>query len=210
MSVFPLFIDLKDKKCVVIGGGKVATRKVETLLEFEAKIIVVSPVVTEQLESQKKIGVLKHVDRGYCEIDIEGAFLVIAATSDRIVNEKIYIDAVKRGIFVNIADNPDKCTFIFPSVVKRDKLIIGISTSGTFPVLSKYLRKKLDEMLSRNFEVNVTEILKSCRERALLQIEDEDKRKEIMNRILDEVVFSQKKSDSGQLSEKIEKIFGEY
>jgi precorrin-2 dehydrogenase / sirohydrochlorin ferrochelatase len=210
MSVFPLFIDLKDKKCVVVGGGKVASRKIETLLQFGAEITVVSPVITDQLKVCMKNGVLKHIERNYSEIDIEGAFLAIAATADKIENEKIYLDAVNRGIFVNVVDSPEKCTFIFPSVVKRDKLVIGISTSGTFPVLAKYIRKKLEKILFWNYEVNVTEILENCRERVLLKIKDEDEKKEIMNRLLDEAVFSQEITDREQLDKKIEKIFGEY
>lgn len=210
MSVFPLFIDLKNKKCVIIGGGKVATRKVETLIQFEAEIIVVSPEVSEQLQRQIEKGILKHVGRGYCETDIEGAFLVVASTSDRVVNEKIYYDALKQGIFVNVADSPDKCTFIFPSVVKRNDLVVGISTSGSYPVLSKYIRKKIDNMLPENFQENVTEVIKKCRERALLEIENDDKRKEILNRILDEAVFAEKVTNIEELSEKIDIIFGEY
>jgi precorrin-2 dehydrogenase / sirohydrochlorin ferrochelatase len=210
MAFFPLFIDLENKKCVVVGGGRVATRKVETLLQFAARIVVISPEVTEQLEGYREKGCLVHVQRNYTEADIEGAFLIVAATSDRTVNEKIVDAAIKRNIFVNVADNPKKCTFIFPSVIKRDELVIGVSTSGSYPVLSKRIRKKIDEMLRSNFPGSITELLRNCRERALLHINDEEKRKELMNRVLDEIIFDSKIMDSAGLNEKIEKLFSEY
>jgi precorrin-2 dehydrogenase / sirohydrochlorin ferrochelatase len=210
MAFFPLFIDLENKKCVVVGGGRVATRKAETLLQFAARIVVISPEITEQLEGYKEKGSLVHVQRKYTEVDIEGAFLIIAATSDRVVNEKIVEAAIKRNIFVNVADNPEKCTFIFPSVIKRDELVIGVSTSGSYPVLSKRIRKKIDEMLRSNFPGSITELLRNCRERALLHINDEEKRKELMNRVLDEIIFDSKIMDSAGLNEKIEKLFSEY
>jgi len=210
MAVFPLFIDLKARKCVVAGGGKVASRKIQALVEFNAEIIVVSPSVTAYISELGRAGKLLHIQREYFEDDIEGAFLVIAATSDKQVNEKVYQDAVKKGIFVNIADNPEKCTFIFPSIVKRDELVIGISTSGSYPALSKSLRKKIEGLIEGKMNKNITGLLSECRKRAASQISSSDKRKEIINRILDEAVFCDDITDEKQMTEKIEGIFGEY
>ena len=210
MPVFPLFIDLSKKKCVIIGGGEVAARKVKVLLQFGGSIIVVSPKLTIELEEFKQKGVIQHIDRVYKETDIEGAFLVIAATSDNEVNKRIYNSAVKKEILVNFADDPERCTFIFPSVVKRDDLVIGISTSGKFPMMSKYMRKKIEEILPRDIPGNITDILMECRERAISEIEDRGKRKEFMGRVLDQVIFDEKVKDTEEINKKIKEIFREY
>lgn len=186
MPVFPLFVDLKDKLCVVVGGGKVAARKIDTLLQFEAKIRVVSPELSGRLEELKREGRVEVVERVYSEGDLEGAFIAIAATSDSMLNGEIYNYAVKNNIFVDVADCPQKCTFIFPSVVKRGDLVVGISTSGGYPALSKNIRKRIDGMLPQTYG-DILEILKDCRKRAAVEIQDQAARKEILSRIMDEV-----------------------
>ncbi len=209
MPVFPLFIDLKGRKCIIIGGGNVAARKVEILLQFGAHLVVISPGLIPELEAYKEKGAFIHIDRLYCDKDIEGAFLVIAATSDNEANERIYNAAVKLNIFVNVVDDPEKCTFIFPSVIKKDDLVIGVSTSGSFPMLSKTLRKKIENIVPMNFEGDLTGVLRQWRERAGSNIPDTEKRKEFMNRVLD-LVFDNQVKDSRKLDEKIKIIFGEY
>lgn len=209
MSVFPLFIDLKGKKCIIIGGGNVAARKVEILLQFGAHLVVISPELIPELEAHKEKGAFIHIDRLYYDKDIEGAFLVIAATSDNEANEMIYNAAVKLNIFVNVVDDPKKCTFIFPSVIKKDDLVIGVSTSGSFPMLSKKLRKKIENIVPMNFDGYLTGVLRQWRERAGSNIPDTEKRKEFMNRVLD-LVFDNQVKDSSEMNEKIERIFGEY
>lgn len=209
MPAFPLFVDLKGKKCVVIGGGKVATRKIESLLGFGARIVVVSPGITERIQDlkwQDRVIVLK---KRYSEEDLEGAFMAIAATSDRRVNEKIYEDAVRSGIFVNVIDSPEKCTFVFPSLVKRNDLVVGITTSGGYPALSKAVRKKIEEILPESYG-RILEILRECRNRAEVQITDPDTRKQLLDRLLDEITFYEDAVTEEQLKTRIENIFGEY
>jgi precorrin-2 dehydrogenase/sirohydrochlorin ferrochelatase len=209
MPVFPLFIDLKGRKCIIIGGGNVAARKVEILLQFGAHLVVISPKLIPELEAYKEKGAFIHIDRLYCDKDIEGAFLVIAATSDNEANERIYNTAVKLNIFVNVVDDPEKCTFLFPSVIKKDDLVIGVSTSGSFPMLSKALRKKIENIVPMNFDGDLTGVLRQWRERARSNILDTEKRKEFMNRVLD-LVFDNQVKDSRKLDVKIKIIFGEY
>ena len=148
MAVFPVFIDLSGKKCVVIGGGKVAGRKIAALVDFDAEILVVSPALSGELQELQQRGKIIHSAGEYSETDLAGAFLAVAATNDRTVNEQVYHDAVKNGILVNTADNPAQCTFIFPAVVKKDDLVIGISTSGKYPGLSKSIRQMIAQMLA--------------------------------------------------------------
>ncbi len=209
MAVFPMFFDIMDKKCVIIGGGNVATRKIETLLEFGALVTVVSLEITEKIKKWKWEGKLAVSIKGYTPDDIDGAFLVVAATSDRNVNERVYNDSVERNIPVNIADNPHKCTFIFPSVVKRGELVIGISSSGGYPALSKKLRSRIEEVIPDKYE-NVLEILKKWRKHAESAIAEPEKRREALNRIMQEVLDSMDTLSQEQLEKGLEKIFKEY
>jgi precorrin-2 dehydrogenase/sirohydrochlorin ferrochelatase len=185
MAAFPLFIDLNDKLCVVVGGGRVATRKVRSLAAFGARIKVVSPVLSKHLEELADKKSIEVVRRNYCEGDVCGAFIAIAATSDSRVNEKVYESCVKDNIFIDVADCPQKCTFIFPSIVRRDDLVVGISTSGGYPALSKSVRKAIDAVLPKEYG-SLLEILKDFRDRVGAEIGDEGKRKEILSRIMDE------------------------
>jgi precorrin-2 dehydrogenase/sirohydrochlorin ferrochelatase len=210
MAVFPVFIDLSGKKCVVIGGGKVASRKTAALVDFDAEILVVSPALSGELQEFQQRGKIIHSAGEYSETDLTGAFLAVAATNDRTVNEQVYHDAVKNGILVNTADNPAQCTFIFPAIVKKDDLVIGISTSGKYPGLSKSIRQMIDQMLARRIDTGIIGILETCRARALAEIESEARRREILDRILDEAVFGAEVTDSRQVCAKIEMIFGEY
>ena len=209
MPVFPLFVDLKDKLCVVIGGGDVAARKIDVLLEFGAKIRVVSPGLSERLAALQQQGRIEAIKRGYAEGDLEGAFIAIAATPDSGVNEKVYEYAVKKGIFVDVADCPQKCTFIFPSIVRRGDLVVGISTSGGYPALSKNVRERIDAVLPQSYG-SLLEMLKSCRRRAADEIPDRSKRKEALSRILDEMLLCEDALESELLKLRIEKIFKEY
>ncbi len=145
MAHYPINIDLKDKLCVVIGGGKVAERKVRGLIPFGAAIKVVSPVVTEGLSELARSKRIEHIERGYLDGDLDGALLVFAAAGDPSVNEAAYREATGKGILVNVADRPDLCSFIVPSVVKRGDLVLTASTGGSFPLLAKELRRELEE-----------------------------------------------------------------
>ena len=209
MPAFPLFIDLKGKRCVVVGGGEVAARKIQTLLEFDAFITVISPDISESIQELKWQGKVIVIKKRYSEDDIEGAFMVIAATSDEKVNQKVYNDALRSNIFVNMADCPEKCTFTFPSVVTRDDLVIGISTSGGYPALAKKLRQKIEGIIPECYGA-LLQVLKQCRIRAQDEIGDAAMRRELLNKVLDEVVFYEDAVTPEVLMARIEDMFGEY
>ena len=146
MAMFPMYVDLKGKQCLIVGGGEVAYRKAEILLRFEAVITVIAPELCSSIIDLEEQGYLEIQKSTYSKDYIEGAYLVVAATSSTEVNELVYNDALKNNIPVNVVDDPEKCTFIFPSVVKRGPLTIGISTSGAYPALSKKIRKISEEI----------------------------------------------------------------
>ncbi len=140
-SYYPAFLDLSGKKCVVVGGGAVAERKVRSLCAAEAIVTVVSPRLSRGLARLVANGAAQHIERICRRGDIRGAFLVIAATSDAAVNERIASDAA--GL-VNVVDQPGRGNFIVPASVERGKLMIAVSTMGLSPALSKTIRKELE------------------------------------------------------------------
>ena len=183
--MFPLFVDLKNKSCIVIGGGEVASRKVEVLLRYKAHLTVIAPEINPtlmDLEINKKIKLIK---REYNEGDIDAATLIIAATSSPTVNERVYRAAVQRNIPVNVVDNPDMCTFLFPSIIKRGALSIGISTSGAYPALAKKIRKVLDKFFTEDYS-DIVSLLADFRlkvRQSNLSINEKEK---ILAQVLDE------------------------
>jgi len=145
MRYYPVFLDIINKSCLVVGGGQVGTRKVLTLLDCGARVTVVSRDVTPELQSlsdQQKITFRRGL---YRTADLDGMFLVIGATDDELLNRKIHFDAERQHKLCNIADRPEACNFILPSVINRGDLTIAISTSGKSPALAKKLRKDLEK-----------------------------------------------------------------
>ena len=208
MPLFPIFISLAGKKCVCIGGGNVASRKVEALLDFNADITVISPEINEQMDRLNQLGGLRLINREYLPGDLEGAFLAVAATSDRKTNEQVVHEAESRNILVNVVDSPEKCTFVFPSIVRRGDLVIGITTSGDFPILSKKVREKI-ELLFPGYYSDVLAVLKEYRKKAIIEIPDAEKRKTVMDKMLEVILNSDQDSMKVQLLDKINNIYKE-
>ena len=153
MKYYPVFWDITEKKCVVIGGGEVAARKVMRLLDCDAKVRVVSPVLVPELESLKKDQCIEHIGDEYTSEYLYGAFLVIGATDDEKVNAAISRDAKTKGIPVNIVDDPQKCDFILPSLVERGDLTIACGTGGSSPALARHLREELEEVYGEEYAI---------------------------------------------------------
>jgi precorrin-2 dehydrogenase/sirohydrochlorin ferrochelatase len=152
MKYYPVNLDMTNKRCVVVGGGEIAERKVERLLECGAQVTVVSKSLTPVLKARKKTGQMDHIDRDYEDQALDGAFMVIGATNRNDVNERISKDAMTRGLLVNIVDDPDRCNFILPSLVQQGDLSIAISTGGKSPALAKKLRKELEKQYGPEYQ----------------------------------------------------------
>lgn len=152
MKYYPVFLDIKKRECLVVGGGAVALRKVRGLLGSGAGVTAVSPDFVEGFEDLPAEAEFKAVRRSYRSGDLDGKFLVIGATDDSELNMKISRDAESRNILCNIADVPEACSFILPSVVRRGDLVIAISTSGKSPAFSKHLRKQLEKQFGSEYE----------------------------------------------------------
>jgi precorrin-2 dehydrogenase / sirohydrochlorin ferrochelatase len=153
LKYYPIFLDVRDKKCAIIGGGEVAARKAERLLDCGAKVLVISPKLLPALVTLKEKGVIHHIVAEYTGDLIDGAALVIGATDDEKTNAQISLDARNKGIPVNIVDDPQKCDFILPSIVQSGDLAITIGTGGKSPALARYLREKLEAQYGKEYEI---------------------------------------------------------
>lgn len=144
---FPMFIDLKDKKILVAGGGSIALRRVRTLLKFGADVSIVSPRLCEELTQLEEEGEITVELREYRTGDIDGAEIVLAATDNHEVNRRIWEECRAAGITVNTADDRKLCDFYFPSVVMTDDTVIGINCGGMDHAKVKETRKKIEKTL---------------------------------------------------------------
>jgi len=153
LKYYPVFLDIADKKCVVVGGGEVAARKVKRLLDCGAKVSVVSPELTLELAALKDADMISHIAGEYLSEFIYGSALVIGATDDEKTNLVISQDAREKGIPVNIVDDPQKCDFILPSIVERGDLVIAIGTGGNSPALARHLREELESRYGTEYEI---------------------------------------------------------
>lgn len=145
MQYYPVNLDVKDRNCLVVGGGRVGTRKVRTLLECGARVTVISPEATPELEALAGQGQIRWHTRDYRASDLDDAFLVIGATDDQRLNLKIHQDADKAQRLCNIADQPDLCNFILPAIMRQGALMITVSTGGKSPAFAKHLRQQLEK-----------------------------------------------------------------
>ena len=144
-SLFPIFLAMDAQRCVVIGGGQVAERKVENLLEYSVEINVISPEATPRLQRWAEKHQVNWMDREFQPTDIQGAFLVFAATDDQMINREVAGLCQENGILVNAVDDPVYCDFYIPSTIRRNSLVLAISTEGKSPAYAKRMRRQLEK-----------------------------------------------------------------
>jgi precorrin-2 dehydrogenase / sirohydrochlorin ferrochelatase len=179
---YPIHLNLKGKKVIVIGGGLVAERKVNGLMGTGALIEIISPHLTENLKKMAAEKQLTWTAKLFTSEDISHAFLVIAATNDRDTNHQVKRSAAIHQL-VNIADDPANSDFIIPAVVKRGKLGISVSTSGASPILSAKIRKQLEDLYDESYE-DYLEFLYSCRKFILANVQEPVKKKQLLSAIV--------------------------
>src|SRR3989337_3045598 len=150
MRYYPVFLDIAGKPVVVIGGGEVALRKVEGLLDAGARVTVVSPALHPGREPLGAAGKVRHIGRPYQPGDVEGYALVIVGTDDRSANEAVAREGKERGVWVNAVGDPPNCDFIMPGVVSRGGLLIPVSTSGGSPAMARKMREQMETFLRQD------------------------------------------------------------
>lgn len=188
MAYYPIALDLAGKKALVVGGGAVALRKIETLMEFGARVTVVSPEALPDIERLAGSGKITFERRGYLSMDLAGAVIVIAATDDREVNMQVSEDARAANVPVNVVDVPDLCSFIVPANVTRGDLVISITTAGKSPALARRVREKIEEMFGPEYG-EFADLLGEMRELAKERIDSQQAREKIFKAILDSEVL---------------------
>ena len=150
MNYFPIFIDAKKLNVLIVGGGEVASRKVDLILKTPASVTVVAPQLSESLFSLLQAGKINHIDGLYHRDMLQQQQLVFVATSDKSVNEQISLDAHKVGVLANVVDDPQLCHFITPSIIERAPMTFAISSEGQSPVLVRYWRARLETLIPQN------------------------------------------------------------
>lgn len=153
MQYYPAYLDLRGHPCIVIGGGAIAERKVATLLEAGARVTVVSPSLTPQLQALAETHEIVHHPRAYRRGDLTDAWLAYAATNDDGVHAEIAAEAAEARVFLNVVDRPRLCSFIVPAIVTRGAVAVAVSTGGASPALAKRLAHEIDADLGDEWGV---------------------------------------------------------
>ena len=190
MAYFPMFIDLNVENCLIVGGGSVALRKVQVLLDFGARIHLVAKTISEEIRE-----IAKGTDRLFLEERVfepdeaQGYRLVVVATNDNDLNKRISEICNLRSIPVNVVDDKENCSFIFPSYLKSGDIVGAFSSGGKSPYLTQYLRDKMRDSITPEIG-QINDKLGEIREQLKETCPDENERKRMLKKIVDDFISS--------------------
>lgn len=188
MAKYPIFLELKGRRAVVIGAGAVALRKAQSLLDAGARLVVISERADEAMTALCRQANAELVKSGYSKDHLVGAALVIAATSNRRLNEQIYKDCQQLEILCNVVDQPELCDFFVPAVIKRGDLQIAISTEGDCPAYAGHLRKKLEQIFTEQHGEFLAQ-LETLRESIIKMMPNPADRKALLGQLVEDESF---------------------
>lgn len=201
MGYFPFYMDIAGKRCLIVGGGTVALRKAEKLLPFAPQITVIAPEICGKMRQLP----VECIMRSFTDSDLNGAFMVIAATNDAALNRRIYQICTEQKILINTVDDIENCSFIFPALVHCPPVTVGICTGGSSPVFAKYLRQMIeDDLDDRTLEI--AEILSRFRPIVKQKFDTESARKSAMEAILAACLASENLPDDAEITELLESL----
>ncbi|HWI54657.1 MAG TPA: bifunctional precorrin-2 dehydrogenase/sirohydrochlorin ferrochelatase [Desulfobacteria bacterium] len=205
---YPVYLKLPGRKCVVVGGGKVAERKVKSLLDCDASVYVISPKLTRWLEEATVRGDITVARRNFTTTDLENAFLVIGATDSCETNNLVAEECSARNILVNIVDEPDKCNFIVPAVLRQGPLSISISTDGKSPMLARRIREDLQSAFGDEYR-EFLDLMGDLREHIINNIPEQEKRKDIFHRLVySDIIDLLRDGQHEKVKERINHVLG--
>ena len=187
-KLFPMFLKLTGRPCLVVGAGTIAESKIESLVESEARVRVVALEATAQVRDWAASNKISWQQRGFDPADLDGMFLVVAATSSTALHEQIFQEAARRGALCNVVDVPVLCDFYYPSVVQRGSLQLAISTAGQSPALALRLRKELEEQFGREY-ADWLQHLGEIRDRLFSEHMDAEQRKRRLHDLASKEAF---------------------
>ena len=183
MNVYPINLDIRDRRCLVVGGGAVALRKVEGLLACGGRVEVVSPAAADPLAALADRGAVTWRRRAYRAADMQGAFMVIAATDREAVNRRVAADARTHGVLCNVVDRPAAGSFTVPSAVRRGDLLLTVSTAGRSPALAKRLRQRIEAQFGAEY-ADLLRLLGTVRQRLLDAGHDPGGHRDVLSRLV--------------------------
>jgi len=185
--LFPIFLNLKGRPCVVVGGGEVAARKAASLLRAGARVRLVAPELSEAARALLVSPQLEHISREYRRGDVSENVLAFAATDDPQVNATVCDEAEESGVPVNVADDPVHCTFFMPATIYRDPIAIAISTLGASPALARLMRERIEEMVPPSY-AHLARLLGRLRPEFAAAVPSPAERKQRVQRVLESEV----------------------
>lgn len=205
---YPVLLDLRDRRAVVVGGGTIAEGKVAPLVDAGAAVTVIAPDLTPGLAVRAREGRFTHVARAYAPGDLAGAHLAIAATDDPEVNHAVHAEAEAGGVLINVVDDPPYCGFILPSILRQGDLVVAVSTSGNAPALAVRIRERLERELGEEYG-RFLELAGSIRAPLAERFPDFQIRKRLWYRLVDsDVLALLRAGDEARARERIAEIMG--
>jgi precorrin-2 dehydrogenase / sirohydrochlorin ferrochelatase len=188
MKLFPLFLKLKARQCLVVGAGSVAESKIASLMEAGAKVRVIAPEATPRVRSWARARKIDWRQRRFRLTDLREVFLVVAASSSRRLHEQVFKEARRFGVLCNVVDVPELCDFYYPAVVRRGDLQIAVSTSGQSPALAQRLRQELERQFAPEYGDWLASVGKA-REQILARTHNTEQRKHLLHALVSEEAF---------------------
>jgi precorrin-2 dehydrogenase/sirohydrochlorin ferrochelatase len=201
-SLFPMFMKLEGKQCLVVGAGKVGEPKIGGLIETGARIRVIAIKASETVREWANAGKIELELRPFTGDDLGGMFLLIVATASRVLNETIYREAQRRGVLCNVVDDPPHCDFFYPAVVRRGDLQIAISTAGQSPSLAQKLRRQLEQQFVPGYAEWVAE-LGETRRLVLASDLNRERKLELLHSLANQEALKAALEDSAQNGRKV-------
>ena len=198
-NLFPMFMKLSGKRCLVVGAGKVGEPKIGGLMDTGARIHVVAIAASDQVRDWADAGKIELELRAFSSSDLDGTFLAVVATASRSLNERVYLEAQERGVLCNVVDVPDLCDFFYPAVVRRGDLQIAISTAGQSPSLAQKLRQQLERQFGDGYAAWV-EQLGETRRLVLASDLDKETKSELLHSLASREAFEAALAKISELS----------
>jgi precorrin-2 dehydrogenase/sirohydrochlorin ferrochelatase len=181
-QLFPMMVNLAGRRCIVVGAGVIGEGKIQGLLATRATLAVLAPTATPRVQQWARQGLIDYRQRPFEPDDLDGAFLVVAATSSAEVNHRIHDEARRRGVLCNVVDDPGHCDFFYPAVVRRGALQIAISTSGVSPAFARRLRQKLEAQFGEEYGTWLDQVARR-REEVLRNVTDPAQRRRLLEEL---------------------------
>jgi len=205
---YPILVDLQGKKALVVGGGKVAQRKIETLLEHGATVQVVAKELTASLEELRGARRIEFLGEEFSETFVDGVFVVFAATDDAALNRRVSRTAQQRSLLVNAVDQPADCNFIVPSVLSRGDLVIAVSTSGKSPAFARKVRVELEQSFGEEYGLFLNLMGNLRKEILRLGLSQEENKSTFEDLVTSDLLTAIREKNWDLASQIIEKVLG--